>query len=102
MEHPPSPSTTSKAEASVWRLGAGGTILTSVPESVVNDLVAQESDEIIYFYADLEGSSQLTVDAETLDKVYDALATIGITEAQAINAVNAMQARGIIFRERKY
>ena len=43
---------------------------------------------------------ELFYDEETLAKVYDALAEAGVVGVQATDAVNAMQNKGILFRER--
>lgn len=41
-----------------------------------------------------------TYDEDTLRKVYDAIAETGLTPGQATDLVNAMQNRGVLFRER--
>ena len=43
---------------------------------------------------------RLRIDEDTLQKVYAALEKAGITEQQAIDAVNQMLDLGILFRER--
>ena len=41
-----------------------------------------------------------TYDWKTMDKVYDALREVGVTDQQAVDAVTIMQNAGILFRER--
>lgn len=84
--------------ASVWRLGPGGTLLASVNEDHAPAL-AEADRQAIYFYADLEGSSELKHDQGTMQKIHDALGAQGLSEKQIINAINAMQNAGIYFRE---
>ena len=90
-----------KIGASVWRLGPGGTLLASVVERHASALAEAEPNSI-YFYADLEGSSELKHDEETMQKVFKALGDQGLSEAQIINSVNAMQNAGIYFREANF
>ena len=42
----------------------------------------------------------LTHDWDTMQKVYDALAMVGLTDQQITDAVSIMQNAGILFRER--
>lgn len=90
-----------KVGASVWRLGPGGTLLASVVEAHAGD-AAQMDRQAIYFYADLEGSSELKHDEGTMQKVYTALGEQGLSEKQIVNAVNAMQNAGVYFREANF
>lgn len=85
-------------EANVWRLGAGGVLISSVVERHAAWLAEQERDTI-FFYADLVESGLVRHDDETMQKVYKALTSVGLTEAQIINSVNRMQQEGILFRE---
>ena len=85
-------------EATVWRLGQGGMIISSVAERHAAELAGRER-EAIYFYADLGTSNEVKHDEETMQKVFKALAGQGLSEAQIINAVNAMQNNGVLFRE---
>lgn len=85
-------------ESTVWRLGPGGMLITSVVERHAADL-AQNDKGGIYFYADLADSSLVKNDEETSQKVFRSLASVGLTEGQIINAVNRMQQDGILFRE---
>ena len=91
---PPMP----KVEASVWRIGPGGPLISSVVERHAGAMAAGDTSAI-YFYADLEGSSELKNTEETMQKVYQALSQVGLSEGQIINAVNGMQNAGILFRE---
>lgn len=95
---PPAPEVQG-VEASVWRLGSDGVTITSVIERHVNFFVANDPTAI-YFYAELGGPTQMKNDDETTQKVFRALASIGLSEAQIVNAVNQMQNSGILFRER--
>lgn len=90
-----------KVGASVWRLGPGGTLLASVIEAHAGEL-AESDRNAIYFYADLEGSSELKHDEGTMQKVFVALSDQGLSEKQIVNAVNAMQNAGIYFREANF
>lgn len=90
-----------KVGASVWRLGPGGTLLSSVVEAHAGDLAASDR-QAIYFYADLEGSSELKNDEGTMQKVYRSLGDQGLSEKQIVSAVNAMQNAGIYFREANF
>lgn len=90
-----------KVEASVWRLGPGGLLLSSVYEFQAAWL-AESEPQSIFFYADLEGSANLTATADTLEKVYRALAAQGLSERQIIDAVADMQNQGLYFRESLY
>ena len=90
-----------KVGASVWRLGPAGTLLASVVEAHAGEL-AQMDRQAIYFYADLEGSSELKHDEGTMQKIFTALAEQGLTEKQIVNATNAMQNAGIYFREANF
>lgn len=90
-----------KVGASVWRLGPGGTLLASVIEEHAPTL-AESDRQAIYFYADLEGSSELKNDEGTMQKIYVALGEQGLSEKQIVNAVNAMQNAGIYFREANF
>jgi hypothetical protein len=92
---------TDQIGASVWRLGPGGTLLSSVVEHHAADFAASDR-EAIYFYADLEGSSELKHDEDTMQKVYSALGDQGLSEKQIVNAVNAMQNAGVYFREANF
>lgn len=83
---------------SVWRLDPGGHLLTSVVERQASWMAEREPD-VIYFYADLGGSTELINKPETMQKVYQALANVGLSEGQIINATTAMQIAGILFRE---
>lgn len=87
-----------RIESAVWRLGPGGTIISSVPEQLAATL-AELEDPAIYFYADLQSSDKLKNDEETAKKVYRALGSVGLTERQIIVAVNRMQQDGIVFRD---
>jgi transketolase C-terminal domain/subunit len=88
-----------KVEAAVWRLAANGLMISSVVERHAADIAASDPD-VIYFYADLGSPTELTTSDKTVQKVYDALANVGLSEGQVINAVSAMQSSGILFRER--
>ena len=90
-----------KVGASVWRLGPQGTLLSSVIEAHAGELAASDRQGI-YFYADLEGSSELKNDEGTMQKVYSSLGEQGLSEKQIVNAVNAMQNAGIYFREANF
>lgn len=90
-----------KVGASVWRLGPMGTLLASVIEEHAPDLAATDRQSI-YFYADLEGSSELKNDEGTMQKVFTALGEQGLSEKQIVNATNAMQNAGIYFREANF
>lgn len=85
-------------EATVWRLGPGGMLISSVVERHAAWLAEQEK-ETIFFYADLGESGLVKNDEETSQKVFRSLASVGLTEGQIINAVNRMQQDGILFRE---
>jgi hypothetical protein len=85
-------------QSSVWRLGPGGLLLSSVIEDQAGWLASLEPNTI-FFYADLGGSEKLTHSEETMQKVYVALSSQGLSEGQIINAVSAMQNSGIYFRE---
>ncbi len=85
-------------QASVWRLGAAGLLISSVLEDQAAWLADLEPNTI-YFYADLGGSDKLTHSEATMQKVYVALSNQGLSEGQIINAVSAMQNSGIYFRE---
>ena len=87
-----------KVEATVWRIGPGGPLISSVVERHAATVAAGDAGAI-YFYADLEGSSELKNTEETMQKVYQTLSQVGLSEAQIINAVNGMQNSGILFRE---
>jgi hypothetical protein len=87
-----------KVGASVWRLGPGGTLLASIIEDHAGEL-AERDRNAIYFFAELEGSADLKFDEGTMRKVFEALATQGLSETQCINATNAMQNAGVLFRE---
>lgn len=91
----------SKVGASVWRLGPGGTLLASIIEAHAGDLAESERNAI-YFYADLEGSSELKHDEGTMQKVFEALKEQGLSEKQIVGATNAMQNAGIYFREANF
>lgn len=86
-------------ESSVWRLSNAGPLITSVVERHVGAFAESERD-VIYFYAELGSPTELKSSDETVQKVYQALAGVGLTEGQIINAVSAMQNAGILFRER--
>lgn len=86
-------------EASVWRLSPGGNLISSVIERHAG-AIAEMEPNTIYFYADLGGVDKLTNTDETMQKVYQALSSVGLTEGQIVNATNAMQAAGVLFRER--
>lgn len=90
-----------KIGASVWRLGPGGTLLASVIEKHAGFL-AEAEPNTIYFYADLEGSSELKHDENTMQKVFQALSEQGLTEKQIVGATNAMQNAGVYFREANF
>lgn len=85
-------------EASVWRLFPGGTLISSVVEKHAA-ASAEMSPEVIFFYAELGNSARLTNTAKTIDKVFGALAAVGLSESQILKAINKMQADGIYFRE---
>lgn len=85
-------------EANVWRIGPGGVLISSVVERHAAWLAEQEKGTI-FFYADLGESGLVRSDEGTTQKVFQALASVGLTEAQIINAVNRMQQEGILFRE---
>ena len=87
-------------DSTVWRLGSGGLsrMISSVPERHAT-LLAEQDPGAIFFYADLSQSDLVTSDDETAQKVYRALASVGLTEGQIIQAVNKMQQDGILFRE---
>lgn len=87
-----------KVEASVWRLGPGGLLITSVFENQVAWL-AEAEPNTIFFYGDLDSSAILTVTDETMQKVYTALADQGLSEGQIVSAVSKMQHAGIYFKE---
>ena len=87
-----------KVEATVWRLGPGGPLISSVVERHAATIAASDANAI-YFFADLEGSSELKNTEDTMQKVYQALADIGLSEGQIISATNKMQNAGILFRE---
>lgn len=90
-----------KVGASVWRLGPGGTLISSTTEELA--IRSASSDrQAIYFYADLDGSSELKFDSTTMDKVFDALGAQGLSQNQIIGAVNAMQNAGLYFREANF
>lgn len=88
-----------KIESSVWRLSTSGPLITSVVERHVADS-AELDDGVIYFYAELGSPTELKNTEETIQKVYRALANVGMSEGQIVNAVSAMQNSGILFRER--
>lgn len=85
-------------EASVWRLGPGGLLISSVVERHAAK-VAENDKGGNYFYADLTETGLVRNDEETSQKVFRSLASVGLTEGQIINAVNRMQKDGILFRE---
>jgi len=85
-------------QSSVWRLGAAGLLISSVIEDQAAFLAELEPNTI-YFYSDLGGSEKLTHSEATMQKVYVALSSQGLSEGQIINAVSAMQNSGIYFRE---
>lgn len=85
-------------EASVWRLGPQGMLLTSIVERHAAELAGMDPNAI-YFYADLSDSDNVKNDEATSQKVFRSLASVGLTEGQIINAVNRMQQDGILFRE---
>jgi hypothetical protein len=86
-------------EANVWRLGKDGVTITSVIERHV-DFFVDHDPQSIFFYAELGSPTTLKNDEETVQKVFRALAGVGLSEAQIVNAVNQMQNSGILFRER--
>lgn len=90
-----------KIGASVWRLGPGGSLLTSVDERQAGQLAAQDPKSI-YFYADLDGSSELKHDEGTMQKVFDSLSSQGLSKKQSVGVVNAMRDAGIYFREANF
>lgn len=92
------PEGSSRIEASVWRVGADGALIISVSERHASALAEKDSDSI-YFYGELESSTELTHTEETMSKVFDGLASVGLSEKQIINAVSKMQNAGIYFRE---
>lgn len=98
-EPPPQPEVKQGVEASVWRIGPDGVTITSMIERHIDFFVANDPTSI-FFYAELGESSQLKNDEETVQKVFQALAGVGLSEGQIINAVNQMQNAGILFRER--
>lgn len=95
---PPAPDPVVPIESTVWRLGPGGILITSVVERHAGWLAEQERDAI-FFYADLSDSDLVTSDEGTTQKVFQALSSVGLSEGQIINAVNRMQQSGILFRE---
>lgn len=86
-------------EARVWRLGQDGVTITSMIERHIDFFVANDPTSI-FFYAELGEIGDLKNDDETMDKVYGALAAVGLSQTQIVNAVNQMQNSGILFRER--
>lgn len=86
-------------EASAWRVSSAGLLITSVVERHVAEL-AEFEPNTIFFYADLGESTELKNTEETMQKVYRALASVGLTEGQIMSAYSAMQNDGILFRER--
>lgn len=97
---PTSPDVTQEVEASVWRLSPGGFMLSSVVERHAGTLAEMEPNTI-FFYAELGGVDKVVSTPETMQKVYQALSGVGLTEGQLVKATNAMQAAGIVFRERE-
>lgn len=96
---PPAVPVLPNVEASVWRLSPAGFLVSSVIEAHVGT-IAELEPNTIFFYAELGNSTELKNDDETMQKVYKALASVGMSEGQIINATSAMQSAGILFRER--
>lgn len=94
-------SRTRKVETSVWRLGPNSVLMFSVAAHLAPAMAELEPDAI-FFYAELEGSAELTHTHETMDKVYKALANVGLSEGQILGAVSGMMNSGILFRERAF
>lgn len=90
-----------KIGASVWRLGPVGVLLSSVVEEHAAS-TAENDPNAIYFYADLEGSSELKNDDGTMQKIFQALGDQGLSERQIVDATNAMRDAGIYFREANF
>lgn len=88
-------------ESSVWRLGPGGLILSSVVERHAAEL-AEHEPGTIFFYADLGGSTSVVASETTKKKVFMALAGAGLSEAQILTATNAMQASGVVLKELEF
>ena len=86
-------------QASCWRLSNNGLIISSVVERHV-DWYAESEKDGLYFYAELGSPTELKNSEETMQKVYSALAGVGLSEGQIIDALSAMQNSGILFRER--
>lgn len=87
-----------KALSSVWRLGPQGLLLASVSEEHAVEYA--DVDNVIYFFAELQGSEELTHNEGTMLKVYDSLKAVGLSEKQINSATANMQNSGLYFREK--
>lgn len=82
----------------VWGLSSSGVIISTTEETA--RLMASRDSNVIFFFADLGASNEVTHSEETLYKVRDALFSVGLSDKQVLDAINAMFNSGIIFRER--
>lgn len=88
----------SQVSSLTWRLGSTGAFFSTSEEFAA--FAATSDKESIYFFADLGASSKVTHDEDTLHKVREALGTVGLSEKQTMDALNAILNKGLVFRER--
>lgn len=87
------------ANASAWRIGPAGELISSMREEVAAQF-AEGQPQINYFVAELTVDQQdLVVGEDTMGKVFRAMQDQGWHKTQISEAINDMQVAGVYFRE---